>query len=245
VRVSANWICFNFFVVAESVLITGSSGGIGSALAEEFARAGWKVFATARNAQQPELSELTRKWENLAILTLDVTQESTIWEAAKRLADGSLDVLINNAAIFPGDGQEPFETIDPEWFNQAFDTNVVGVARVTKAFLPHLRRSAHARIANISSGAGSISEKEDANYYPYSVSKAALNMLTRALAAEFREEEIIVTAISPGWVKTRMGGPNAPLSPRQSAESLFRTITGLTMAQSGKFFGRDGEPYAW
>ena len=69
--------------------------------------------------------------------------------------------LINNAAVFPGDGQEPFESIDPGWFSQAFETNVVGVARVTKAFLPHLRRSAQARIANISSGAGSISEKED------------------------------------------------------------------------------------
>ena len=193
--------------MGESVLITGSSGGIGSALAEEFARAGWKVFATARNTKQPELSELARKWENLSILALDVGRESTILDAAQRLANEPLDVLINNAAIFPGEGQEPFETIDPEWFNQAFDTNVVGVARVTKAFLPHLRKSGHARIANISSGAGSISEKEDFDYYPYSVSKAALNMLTRALAAEFRKEEIVVTAISPGWVKTRMGGP--------------------------------------
>ena len=231
--------------MSESVLITGSSGGIGSALAEEFARAGWKVFATARNTKQPELSELARKWENLSILELDVAREATILEAAKRLADASLDVLINNAAIFPGEGREAFETIDPEWFNQAFDTNVVGIARVTKAFLPHLRRSAHARIANISSGAGSISEKEDSDYYPYSVSKAALNMLSRALAAEFRKEAIIVTAISPGWVKTRMGGPDAPLTPRESAQALFKTITGLSMAQSGSFLGRDGEPYAW
>ncbi len=130
-------------------------------------------------------------------------------------------------------------------FNQAFDTNVVGVARVTRAFLPHLKRSAHARIANISSGAGSLSEKEDFDYYPYSVSKAALNMLTRALAAEFRSSGIVITAISPGWVKTRMGGPNAPLSPRESARSLFKTISGLTMDQSGKFLGRDSEPYAW
>ena len=231
--------------MGESVLITGSSGGIGSALAEEFARAGWKVFATARNTKHPALSELDRKWENLSILALDVSRESTIVDTAQRLANEPLDVLINNAATFPGEGQEPFETIDPEWFIQAFDTNVVGVARVTKAFLPHLRKSGHARIANISSGAGSISEKEDFAYYPYSVSKAALNMLTRALAAEFREEEIVVTAISPGWVKTQMGGPDAPLTPRESAESLFKTITGLSMKQSGKFLGRNGEEYAW
>jgi NAD(P)-dependent dehydrogenase (short-subunit alcohol dehydrogenase family) len=231
--------------MSESVLITGSSGGIGLALAEEFARAGWQVFATARAPQRPELSALADKWKNLAVLTLDVGDESTIAQATERLDRRPLDVLVNNAAIFPGEGHEPFESLDPDWFHQAFDVNVVGVARVTRAFLPHLRRSAHARVANISSGAGSISEKEDFDYYPYSVSKAALNMLTRALAAEFRATGIILTAISPGWVKTRMGGPNAPLSPRESARSLCKTISGLTMDQSGKFLGRDGETYAW
>ncbi len=231
--------------MSESVLITGSSGGIGSALAEEFARVGWQVFASARNPQQPELSELARRHKNLSLLALDVCRESTILEAVKNLEDKSLDVLVNNAAVFPGEGHEPFESLDLDWFNEAFAANVVGVARVTKAFLPHLRRSSHARIANISSGAGSISEKEDFDRYPYSVSKAALNMLTRALAAEFRTENIIVTAISPGWVKTRMGGPNAPLTPRESAQSLFQTINGLSMEQSGNFLGRKGEPYAW
>jgi NAD(P)-dependent dehydrogenase (short-subunit alcohol dehydrogenase family) len=178
-------------------------------------------------------------------LALDVCDESTIAEAAKVLEGLPLDVLVNNAAIFPGEGHESFEQVDLNWFNQAFDANVVGVARVTRAFLPQLKRSAHARIANISSGVGSISEKEDFDYYPYSVSKAALNMLTRALAAEYRSRDIVITAIGPGWVKTRMGGPSAPLTPQQSARSLFKTITALTMKQSGKFLGRDGEPYAW
>jgi NAD(P)-dependent dehydrogenase (short-subunit alcohol dehydrogenase family) len=100
-------------------------------------------------------------------------------------------------------------------------------------------------VANISSGAGSISEKEDCDYYPYAVSKAALNMLTRALAAEFRSSGIVIAAISPGWVKTRMGGQNAPLSPQESARSLFKTISGLTIDRTGQFLGRDGEPYAW
>lgn len=231
--------------MSESVLITGSGGGIGLALAEEFARAGWRVFATARRPRSPELSALAGTRGNLTVVGLDVCDESTIAQAAESLGDGPLDVLVNNAAVFPGEGHEPFESMDFEWFHQAFDANVVGVARVTRAFLPHLRRSVHPRVANISSGAGSISEKEDFDYYPYSVSKAALNMLTRALSAEFRTTGIIVTAISPGWVRTRMGGPNAPLTPRGSAQSLFKTITGLTIEHSGKFLGRDGEPYAW
>jgi NAD(P)-dependent dehydrogenase (short-subunit alcohol dehydrogenase family) len=227
------------------VLITGSSGGVGLALAEEFARADWEVFASAREPQRPELSALARKWANLTTLSLDVCDESTIAQATRRLEGKSLDVLVNNAAVFPGEGHEPFESVELKWFNAAFDSNVVGVARVTRAFLPHLRKSSRARIANISSGAGSISEKEDFDYYAYSVSKAALNMLTRALSAEFRPEGIIVTAISPGWVKTRMGGSNAPLTPQESARSLFRTITRVTMEQSGRFLGRDGEGYAW
>ena len=226
-------------------MITGCSRGIGLALAEEFARSGYQVFAGARAPQRSELIALAGKWTNLTSLSLDVCDEATIAQSAQFLEGKSLDVLVNNAAIFPGEGDEPFERVDPEWFNEAFDCNVTGVARVTRAFLPHLKNSANARVANISSGAGSISEKEDFAYYPYSVSKAALNMLTRALAAEFRPKGIVVAAISPGWVKTEMGGPNAPLTPQESARSLVQTITGLTMDQTGKFLSRNGEPYAW
>ena len=226
-------------------MITGCGRGIGLALAEEFARADWEVFATARAPQRPELAALARKWANLTTLALDVCDNATIAQSVQFLEGKSLEVLVNNAAVFPGEGDEPFERVDPEWFNEAFDCNVTGVARVTRTFLPHLKNSANARVANISSGAGSISEKKDFAYYPYSVSKAALNMLTRALAAEFRSKGIVVAAISPGWVKTEMGGPNAPLTPQESARSLVQTITGLTMEQTGKFLGRNGEPYAW
>jgi NAD(P)-dependent dehydrogenase (short-subunit alcohol dehydrogenase family) len=231
--------------MAERVLITGCSRGIGLALAAEFARAGWEVHAAARGVKRPELEALAAEWPNVKPLSLDVCDQATIAASARFLGPKCLDVLVNNAATFPGEGREPLEDVDPEWFNEAFDCNVTGVARVTRTFLPHLKASANARVANISSGAGSISGKEDFQYYPYAVSKAALNMLTRALAAEFRPSGIVVAAISPGWVKTEMGGPNAPLTPQESARSLFRTITGLKIEHSGRFLGRDGEGYAW
>jgi NAD(P)-dependent dehydrogenase (short-subunit alcohol dehydrogenase family) len=219
------------------ILITGCSRGIGRALVEEFLANGWQVCATAR-----QLDKLTGL-RGASALALDVCDDDSVAAAREALGWDSLDALINNAAVFPGEGNETFEATDLEWFREAFDSNVVGPARVTRAFLPLLRNTPGARVINISSGAGSISEKEDSLYYPYSVSKAALNMLTRALAAEFRD--LIVTALSPGWVQTEMGGTNAPLTPRDSARSLFRTITGLQTDQSGKFLGRDGEPYAW
>ncbi|HVE16935.1 MAG TPA: SDR family NAD(P)-dependent oxidoreductase, partial [Chthoniobacterales bacterium] len=162
-------------------------------------------------------------------------------------AAGALDILVNNAAIFPGEGNERLHELDLSWFSEAVETNVAGVARVTRDFLPLLRKGASPRVVNISSGAGSISDKDDYAYYPYSVSKAALNMLTRAMAAEFRPDGIVVTAVSPGWVKTEMGGENAPLTVDESAGSLYATITGLTMKDTSSFLDRDGSRsgYDW
>ena len=148
----------------ERVLITGCSRGIGLALAEEFARSGYDVFAGARAPQRPELAALARTWSNLTILSLDVCDQGTIAQSARVIGhDKPLDLLVNNAAIFPGEGNEGFERVDPEWFNEAFDCNVTGVARVTRAFLPHLKDSVNARVANISSGAGFESRVEHAD----------------------------------------------------------------------------------
>jgi NAD(P)-dependent dehydrogenase (short-subunit alcohol dehydrogenase family) len=231
------------------VLITGCSQGIGLALALEFARAEWDVIATARRSDRPALQNAARAHANLQVMELDVTREPQIAFAmdAAAAVNPILDVLINNAAIFPGNGHESLESLDLEWFDDAFATNVTGVAAVTRAFLPMLRRSTHPRIINLSSGAGSISEKTDALCYPYSASKAALNMLTRTMANELRSAEITVAAISPGWVHTEMGGPEAPVSPDDCAAALRKTIAALTLADTGKFLDRHGDDstYAW
>jgi len=232
-----------------TVLITGASRGIGLALSIAFAKAEWTVFAGARRPRTPLLWNAAQEFPNLHPIPLDVLDDASVGGAHGTVAQqtDSLDVLVNNAAIFPGDGTERLEDLDLAWFGEAVETNVTGTARVVRAFLPLLRKGIHPRVVNISSGAGSISDKEDYDYYPYSVSKAALNMLTRAMAAEFRPEGIAVTALSPGWVKTEMGGANAPLTPDQSARSLCATIQKLTLADTGKFLGRDGQPgdYAW
>lgn len=227
--------------MAGIVLITGAARGIGRGLAKKFAAEGWLVLAAARRTTDVPLDPA------IHAIPLDVLSDDSVSSAAATIAAGypCIDMLINNAAVFPGEGNERLEDIPAEWFEDAFATNVVGVIRVTRAFLPLLRKSASARIINISSGAGTVSEKTDSAYYPYSVSKAALNMLTRAMAAEYREEKIPVFALSPGWVKTDMGGSAAPLSVEESAGSLFQTTTRLELEKSGGFFGRDGEVYPW
>ncbi len=172
------------------------------------------------------------------VISLDVCSDRSVHAAAETAGD--LDVLVNNAAVFPEEGRESLEELPLAHFAEAFATNVTGVARVTRAFLPNLARAAHPRVVNISSRAGSISEKEDSNYYCYGASKAALNMLTRTMAAGLGARGITVVAVSPGWVKTEMGGPNALITTGESAHSLAGMIEGLAPGDAGQFLDRDG-----
>jgi NAD(P)-dependent dehydrogenase (short-subunit alcohol dehydrogenase family) len=233
-----------------SILITGANRGIGFGLTSLLCARGHRVFATARNLDRARaLRELGSEFPNLVMVALDVTSDISTESAFTEIKRHTplLDVLVNNAAIFPGEGKESLSKLDLKWFAEAVETNVTGVARVTRMFLPLLRRAPRGRVVNISSGAGSISAKEDSNYYPYAVSKAGLNMLTRAMAAELLPEGIIVTAVAPGWVRTDMGGPNAPLSVEESTGALAATIENLRPSDSGKFLGRDGKTndYTW
>lgn len=228
-----------------TVLITGTSRGIGLALATDLAGRGWRVLAGARHpAGAHALQSAARAAApgSIDILSLDVRSDDSVKAAQEEAATKirSLDVLVNNAGVFPEEGSEPLEHLPLECFEDAFAVNVVGVARVTRVFLPLLTRASHPRVVNISSLAGSISTKEDSQYYCYSASKAALNMLTRSMAAELRPRGITVVAVTPGWVKTEMGGPQAPLSVEDSAASLAATIDRITHHDAGHFLDRDG-----
>ncbi|PWU05601.1 MAG: hypothetical protein C5B47_08805 [Verrucomicrobia bacterium] len=231
--------------VMESVLITGANRGIGKALVEEFLRYGWQVFAATRDPGKANFplpsKDSSSKFE---IIQLDVTSDESVATAVETVREttSQLDVLINNAGIFPEEGNERLAEMKLAWFREAFETNVIGVARMIQHFRPLL--SAGSRIANISSALASISSKKHFGYYAYSASKSALNMFTRTVAAEFAPDKIVVAALSPGWVRTDMGGPGAPLSAKESAECLFRTITHLSMDQSGSFMGRNAEAIA-
>jgi len=222
-----------------------------SALAGELLTQGHKVIAACRNPVAAQaLKDLEiRHHGSISVVKLDVTSDTSVTNAIAQVAKKTpaLDVLVNNAAIFPEEGNESIEKIDLRFFQEAFDTNVVGTIRVTRAFLPLLEKGSNPRIVNISSGAGSVSDKEDYGYYAYSTSKAALNMATRAMAAELQPRKITVVALSPGWVKTDMGGPNAPLSPEQSAASIAGTITKLSLNRTSLFLDRDGgeNEYGW
>ena len=227
-------------------LVTGANRGIGLEVVHQLARLGFTTLLGARDAQKGEeaASQLMESGLKVVTVQLDVTDEQSI-DAAKRLVQerfGKLDVLVNNAAVLYDDWQRA-ESADLKIVREAFETNTLGPWRMCQAFIPLLGKSKHARIVNVSSESGSLAHMGGGTP-GYSVSKAALNVLTRKLADELRRSRVLVNSVCPGWVATEMGGPNAPRSVEEGAASVVWAATLADDGPTGGFF-RDGEPLAW
>lgn len=235
----------------ETALITGANRGIGLALTEALVRTGYAVVAGCRHpGAATRLQQLAASRSGLVqVVLLDVTSDELVAAAVTNVRQmrERLDVIVNNAGLMPEEGNESIAELPLAHLRAAFETNVVGCAQVIRAFLPLLRQSNRPRILNLSSGLGSISTRDDASYYAYATSKAALNMLTRSIAFELIPDGITTVAISPGWVRTDMGGSDATLSPEESALSLVHAIQTVGPELSGHFLDRNGKPdvYAW
>lgn len=224
---------------ARTVLITGANRGLGYEFARQYAADGWQVIGTAREpAEAKELAAL-----GVRVMALDVADPASIERLAAELRAQPVDLLINNAGIFPR-----FNTLAETDFGDVARTlavNTIGPMRVTHALLPNLRLGTDKRIVSISSGLGSIAGNDSGRYYGYRESKAGLNMFTRSLAAELADEGFTCVVMSPGWVQTDMGGPNATLTPEQSIRGMRKVIAGLTPAVTGTYWNHDGEKLPW
>jgi NAD(P)-dependent dehydrogenase (short-subunit alcohol dehydrogenase family) len=133
----------------------------------------------------------------------------------------------------------------PEPRLATFQVNALGPLLLTRALLPRLREAKGAKVASLGSGLGSIADNTSGGVYGYRMSKAALSMATRSLAQDLRGDGILAVVLSPGWVQTDMGGPEAPLTVTESAAGLISVLDGLVPAQSGGFFDYRGERLAW
>jgi NAD(P)-dependent dehydrogenase (short-subunit alcohol dehydrogenase family) len=224
-----------------TALVTGANRGIGLAVAHGLGERGFRVLAGARDPRRGEgtARALRAAGHDARAVALDVTDEATVGPAVAA-AEGRLDVLVNNAGIYPGGRASELDLAVAE---EAWQINALGAWRIAEAVIPLMRAAAWGRIVNVSSQAGSLASM-DASMPAYNVSKAALNAVTRVLAADLRGTGILVNAVCPGWVRTDMGGAGASRSPQEGAASVLWAVDLPDGGPTGGFF-RDGRPLPW
>jgi NAD(P)-dependent dehydrogenase (short-subunit alcohol dehydrogenase family) len=230
------------------ILITGSNRGIGLEMVRQYLqRSDTIIFATCRQPEQAEeLQHLQESTDQLHLIPLDVTKQDMIDDAVKRVHSiaPAIDVLVNNAGVFPEQSNQSFEKITVDLLMRTFEVNSVTPLMVSRAFVDLLKNGSNPRIVNISSQMGSI-ERKSGGSYAYSASKAALNMITKAMAGDLQSFGITTVAMHPGWVQTDMGGASATLTPEVSAKGLLNVIDNLSPEQTGHFLQWDGQALPW
>jgi NAD(P)-dependent dehydrogenase (short-subunit alcohol dehydrogenase family) len=221
-------------------VVTGGNRGIGREVCRQLAQRDYEVVLGSRDRHRGEQAAADL---GVHACELDVCDEAGVTRAANWVEQrlGRCDVLVNNAAILY-DTWARASSADLDEIRAALETNLLGAWRTTLAFLPLIRRSAHPRIVNVSSEGGSLASLS-AGTPAYSVSKAGLNALTRILAAELRDDRILVNAVCPGWTATDMGGHGG----RPVAAGATSVVWAVTLSDDGPTGGfyRDGRPLPW
>ncbi|MBS38861.1 MAG: short-chain dehydrogenase [Thiotrichales bacterium] len=220
-----------------TVLITGANRGIGFELARQYAADGWRVHAASRS---PETCSSVAG--DVVTHELDVTRTDQISSVAAELTGESLDVLINNAGIYL-DGTETLGGLDIDAWDRYVRVNTLAPLLVSRAFGPLLAGDG-AKLVNISSRNASMALATD-DGFGYGASKAALNAITRHLAIELAPHGVVVLAVTPGWVRTDMGGPEAALRVDESVAGIRELIASAGVRESGQFYAHDGEQVPW
>jgi NAD(P)-dependent dehydrogenase (short-subunit alcohol dehydrogenase family) len=235
-----------------TALVTGASGGIGKEIAHQLATAGLTVYLGSRTIERGQRA-VDEIGGNARLLVVDVTDAASIATAAVQVED--LDVLVNNAGVMI-DGMAATEA-DVDSFRRTYETNVFGVLAVTNAFLPALRRSAHPRIVNVSSGTGSLGWSTGPNPQfayetggtgaAYRSSKTALNALTVYYAQALAAEGFKVNALAPGLRATNLNARAAASGgdPAEAAAGAVRLALLPDDGPTGEFFSWDGTTAPW
>jgi NAD(P)-dependent dehydrogenase (short-subunit alcohol dehydrogenase family) len=220
-------------------LVTGANRGLGLETSRQLLAKGLTVVMAGRDeaALARARAGLGKDEQSRAVIVrMDVTDSRSIVDAHRTVRErvGPVDVLVNNAAVLLSESDEVL-SIPTDAYRRTFDTNVFGVIDVSRVFVPDMVQRRYGRIVNVSSGAGQLARMS--TYAPaYSMSKTALNAFTRILGATYQGMGVLVNAVDPGWVRTDMGGPSAPRSAQQGADTIVWLATLPDDGPSGGFF---------
>lgn len=226
-----------------TVLITGANRGIGLGLTKHYLRIGAEVIATYRNERDSEeLMALCNQYDNLKVRHLEITDYSALQQFSHEFEQ--LDILINNAGYY-GPKEKSFGFTDVEEWRKVIEVNTIAPLKLVEALYSKMLKSPIKQVACISSKVGSITENTSGGGYIYRSSKAALNSVVKSLHNDLNKDGFTILALHPGWVQTRMGGPNALITVGESVSGLVAVIENATKKDSGGFYNYDGQPLPW
>ncbi len=233
--------------MSQTIVLTGANRGLGLELARVFAGRGDTVIAGCRNpADAADLHAITPH-----VHAIDLGDEASIGAFVTAVGDRPVDAVINNAAIDArnlgaADGERDVLVQPYDHFMGEINVNTWGPLALVRGLLPHLTASGNGRIVNVSSQVGSMEIGATMGRdLGYSVSKAALNMVTVKLAMRLRDQGVTAIALHPGYMNTAMGGANAPMQPSEAAASIADVVDALTIADTGTFKRWDGTTHPW
>lgn len=231
----------------KTVLVTGANRGLGLEFCRQYAAEGWRVIAACRQpGAAAELKALAERFSQLQIEALDVADFAQVDALAAKLADESLDVLLNNAGVYGDKAGRGFGNLDYRAWSDNWAVNTMAPIKLAEAFLPQLERGEQKLIVAVSSLMGSMTDNTSGGSLLYRSSKAGLNAAMKSLSLDLRPRSIGVLILHPGWVKTDMGGENALIGVEDSVSGMRRRIEEFTLAQSGCFVRfDDGRQIAW
>ena len=229
-----------------TILITGASRGLGLEFSRLFAASGWQVLATCRAPERADaLQALADRYAGVGVHKLDVADFAQMDAVADELAGRPIDVLLNNAGVYLDSDAKPFGALDYSAWERTLRINTLAPVRMAERFLPNLQLGERRLLVSLSSLMGSIADNRSGGHVFYRSSKAALNAAMRSLSIDLRFQRIGVLILHPGWVRTDMGGADAPLSPEESTAGMQRLIEGFRAEQSGAFLDYTGKSLPW
>ena len=231
----------------ETTLITGANRGIGLEFSRQLAEDGWCVLACSRDLEKSDaLNKLAAEYpERITLYALDVTDHRQIEKLSQILANKPIDLLINNAGVFPDINDRSFGQTDYDSWAHAFLVNTMAPLKMAEEFIDQVTQSSRKTIVTITSKMGSVADNGRGGSYIYRSSKSAVNMVMKSIAIDLEANDIISVLLHPGWVRTDMGGPSGLISVEQSVSGMLSVIREVTSADSGKFIAYDGQIIPW